>query len=62
MHLTNAGKETETGKLLPDGYPVAFRPNLPSEWKSLTLRNIFLDPRRVTIRIAHSGVSIEGGQ
>jgi trehalose/maltose hydrolase-like predicted phosphorylase len=62
MHLTNAGKETETGKLLPDGYPVAFRPNLPSEWKSLTLRNIFLGPRRVTIRIAHSGVSIEGGQ
>ena len=53
------GKESATGKLLPDGYPVSFRPSLPAEWKSITLRNIFLGPRRATVRIDRSGASIE---
>ena len=59
MALTDEGKESATGKLLPDGYPVAFRPSLPAEWKRITLHNIFIGPRRLTVRIDQSGASIE---
>lgn len=62
MHIECEGIRADASKSLGNGYQVAFRPNLPPEWKSLTLRNIFLGPHRATVRVTHSGVTIEGEQ
>ena len=59
MHIEREGIAAGASKSLGNGHQVAFRPNLPAEWKSLTLHNIFLGPHRATVRIDHSGVSIE---
>jgi trehalose/maltose hydrolase-like predicted phosphorylase len=59
MHLEKEGIAAAASKPIGNGYQVAFRPNLPAEWKSLTLHNVSIGPRRATVRIDHSGVSIE---
>ncbi|MDQ2985474.1 MAG: hypothetical protein M3R13_01975 [Armatimonadota bacterium] len=61
IHLEREGTGAAAAKSLDSDYALAFRPSLPSEWKSLTLRNIFLGPTRATVRITHSGVTIEEG-
>ena len=61
LHIEREGVAAEASKSLGNGYQMAFRPNLPPEWKSVTLRNIFLGPTRVTVRITHSDISIEEG-
>jgi len=51
----------------PVGFPtyrlnhraVVFRPNLPREWKSLTLKNFWLGDDRINVFIDHQGVRIE---
>ena len=59
MHIEKEGKAAAASNSLGNGYQVAFRPQLPTEWKSLVLRNITLGSRRATVRIDHAGVSIE---
>ena len=59
MHIEEEGKAAAASNSLGNGYQVAFRPQLPTEWKSLVLRNITLGSRRATVRIDHAGVSIE---
>lgn len=58
---TDGPPEADAVVPLADGYRVAFRPSIPSEWRSITLRNVFLGPNKATVRIDHSGVTIEGG-
>lgn len=62
MHIEREGIPAGASKSLGNGYQVAFRPSLPSEWKSVTLRNVFLGPTRATVHITHSGVTIEKGE
>jgi hypothetical protein len=59
MNIEKEGTASQASNSLGNGYQVAFRPHLPAEWKSLVLRNIYLGSRRATVRIDHSGVSIE---
>jgi hypothetical protein len=61
MHFEREGIRANASKSLGNGYQVAFRPSLPPEWKSVTLRNIFLGPTRATVRITHSDIFIEEG-
>ena len=59
LQIEREGILAIASKSLGNGYQVAFRPSLPTEWKSITLRNVSLGPKRVSVRITHSDTLFE---
>jgi len=55
------GQADSASKPLLYGYRLSVRPNLPPQWKSITLKNVRLPGGRFTIRATHNGAEILPG-